>query len=453
MRRAAGEDDHPALGIELDLTAFEGTDPGAFDICAEADASVHTPALLLIAGPPVLVVADSLEQLFEDPREAGGVIDDLFAVAVGHVHPIRLFSVGNQVAPYDVDRLEVKRLRYRIDDAVHHERRLRPPSAPVRQVEHLVRQHALGVDGEVGDRVHAAEVGGHVVGAAQRIGASDPRVEDEPVAHGGYAAFVVERNLGVVDLVAGVSGGDQVLLPVLHPAHRLADDPRDVREQDLLGIDLDLAAETSTDMRRDHAHLPLSRADLIGDGIADDVWDLRRAPQGDLLADTGGEDAAGFHGGRRNALASHPQRERMGRLRESPVGITDADPITSLHIVGDVLIDDRRARLLGSLRIDHGGKILVFDEHQFSSVLCEVARLGHHRRHRLTDVAHLAVRKNLDRCRQDLRVGGLKARGWRLLVEDQRCDVIPDIGARENGDDSVESECGGGVDPRDAGVR
>ena len=142
----------------------------------------------------------------------------------------------------------------------------------------------------------------------------------------------------------------------------------------------------------------------------------------------------------------------MGGLRESPVGITDTDPITSLHIVGDVLIDDRRSRLLGGLRIDHGGEILVVDEHQLSRVLREVARLGHDRRHRLTDVAHLAVRKNLDRCRQDLRVGGLKARGWRLLVEDQRSDVIPNVRPGKNGDHSVERERGRGVDPRDPGV-
>src|SRR5205814_4989221 len=34
MWRAAGEDDHPALGIELDLTAFEGTDSSGLDVRA-----------------------------------------------------------------------------------------------------------------------------------------------------------------------------------------------------------------------------------------------------------------------------------------------------------------------------------------------------------------------------------------------------------------------------------
>src|SRR5205814_2923960 len=141
---------------------------------------------------------------------------------------------------------------------------------PVRQVEHLVREHALCVDCKVRDRVHAAEVRGHVVGAAQRVGAGDPGVEHEPVAYRGDAAIVVKRNVGIVDLVAGVAGGDQVLLPILDPTHRLVDDPRDVRKQDLLGIDLDLAAETTAYVRRDHTHLPLRHADLIGNGIADD---------------------------------------------------------------------------------------------------------------------------------------------------------------------------------------
>ncbi len=142
----------------------------------------------------------------------------------------------------------------------------------------------------------------------------------------------------------------------------------------------------------------------------------------------------------------------MGTLRESRVGVADTDPITGLHVVGDVLVHDRRARLPGDLGIDHGGKILVVDEHQVRPVLREVARLGDDRCDGLTDVAHLPVGQNLDRRRQDLRVGGLKARRWRLLVEDQRSDVIPDVRPGKNGDHSVERERGRGVDPRDPGV-
>src|SRR5256885_12201630 len=52
--------------FELDLTAFEGTDAGAFDIRAEAYAPVDAALLELIARPPVLGIADRLEKLLEE---------------------------------------------------------------------------------------------------------------------------------------------------------------------------------------------------------------------------------------------------------------------------------------------------------------------------------------------------------------------------------------------------
>ena len=274
VRRAARIDDNIALGVDLDLRTLERPHARALDVGAEPDPAPDALHGRFRAPPAVSFVLHQLENLLERRGEADGVVEDVRAVPVRHTAVPRLIRVLDEVAPDDLSRIEVEAPRHLVDHAVHHERRLGPAGAPIGQVEHLVGQDAFAGEVEVADRVHAPEVRGDVVGAAQRVGTADAGVEEEAVADGQDLAFRVEGRFDLVQLVAGVGGRDQVLLAVLHPAHWLADDPGDVAEQHLFGIDLDLAAEAAADVGRDHPHLPFGHADPAGDRVANYVRDL-----------------------------------------------------------------------------------------------------------------------------------------------------------------------------------
>ena len=89
----------------------------------------------------------------------------------------------------------------------------------------------------------------------------------------------------------------------------------------LLAVDVDLAAEAASHLRRDRPHLVLAQAHHGGRHRPQDVRVLRRAPDGQVLA-TGlvlRDHAPRLHRVRRQTLVQHPLREHDVRLREGRV--------------------------------------------------------------------------------------------------------------------------------------
>ena len=100
------------------------------------------------------------------------------------------------------------------------------------------------------------------------------------------------------------------------------------------------------------------------------------------------------------------------RVAEDGVDVALAAGQPHHDVVAELLVDERRPRREGRLRLDDGVERLVVDGHEFGRVLGDVARLGNHRRDRLAHVAHLADRQARpatlleDRGRKHLRTKG-----------------------------------------------
>ena len=79
-------------------------------------------------------------------------------------------------------------------------------------------------------------------------------------------------------------------------------------------------------------------------------------------------------------------------LGEAPLHIADPDRDVLGHVIGRVVVQHRRARLHGFVRIEHRGQRLVVDLDGSKRALGGEQVLRGDRRHRLAHVTHLAAR-------------------------------------------------------------
>ena len=164
-----------------------------------------------------------------------------------------------------------------------------------------------------------------------------------------------------MDLVAAVHGGLVPLAAALGPLDRSAEPLRDDQREDLLRVHVELAAEATADVRRDHPDLLLRDAGDQGQHDPQDVRDLRRRVQvnssaaaigatttpaarsGSAAAAAGGTDAH-HHGvvvGSGDGLVvGRTARERPGEAQE----LVPLSLWTSRRAVGDrrLHVDHRR---------------------------------------------------------------------------------------------------------------
>ena len=93
--------------------------------------------------------------------------------------------------------------------------------------------------------------------------------------------------------------------------------------------------EIAADMGRDHAHLPFGHPDPSSHRVADDVRDLGRAPERDLLANAVREHAPRLHRGGRQSLLQDFQT----RLRSVEAAAQGLRSVTLLVILATVDAD------------------------------------------------------------------------------------------------------------------
>ena len=96
-----------------------------------------------------------------------------------------------------------------------------------------------------------------------------------------------------------------------------------------------------------------------------------------------------FNGCAGAARKLHFERDLVRRLLEGllRLAITKAPFVD--HVAADRFVQDRRLFGGGQFGIDDRGQRLVFNAHPFDGVLGQIAALGDHHGHRLSNVAHL----------------------------------------------------------------
>ena len=199
----AGRHEDLARRIDPHHRALERTHAGSLDIAADAETEVTTllprRALALAKRRDT---AERIERLPQRPRIIAAVVDDGFAVAIGHAHAIGHFVGPDHVAQAHFGGLEAELAGHEIDDPLHRKRGFRAPCSPIRRVRNLVGCGDPGIDRDSVDLVGTEEMHRGVVDHAGADRIPRAAIDDELVAQRQDAAFVVEAHLDVVHLVA-----------------------------------------------------------------------------------------------------------------------------------------------------------------------------------------------------------------------------------------------------------
>jgi len=212
-------------------------------------------------------------------------------------------------------------------------------------------------------------------------------------------AIRVEAELGINDLVEALAGGGEIFQPVAGPLDVAPELPCREGDEQLLRIERGLAAEAAADIRRHHAQPVARHVERFRQRVADDPGNLRRRIKRQRILAGGvfGQIGAVLHGERR--LAAHAKAAADPHRRSLHLGIDIAalELTRQQHVGAGAFVQQRRIRPDRGFRIDHDRQRLEIDLDQFERVFGEIAALGHHRDHRLADIAHLALRQRNQR--------------------------------------------------------
>jgi hypothetical protein len=446
LRRDADAHEHRPRRVDRDVRALEGTDPGAFDVRAETDADRPSAAAPLALCLAPFLVAQPLERALERHDIVGGVVRDRHAVAILQPRGIWHLAGANHVAAAQLGRIEREPPRGAIQQPIQHKRRLGSPRAAIRGGEVLVRDHV--------------EPGGPVVRHAVRPGQMVDRVERDRLAQRRRRA-VIARELGLqrddgavpaqrharlMRLVAVGGGGQQVLVTRLDPLDRPAEVPRHRRHQDLLGIDVALHAEATSDVGHDDAHVRLGQAKRGGDGSADGVRHLRRAPDRERRTADGrrGRDAARFDRHAGHTRISKPALHDLGGLAEAACGVPDRAGGAGADIARPVAVHARRAVRHRLAHRHRGGQLVVVHEDGLDAVRRAIGIGGDDGGDGLTDVADARAGQHAMVVRREMPLGNQR--------RDRRGRQRGEVGEREHRNDAVHAAGACGVDRNNAGV-
>ena len=190
-----------------------------------------------------------------------------------------------------------RRARHQVDGPLHREGGFRPAGAAIGRVRHLVGDDDPARGRQVLDLVGAGQVDGGVVGDAGPDRVPGAAIDDVVVADREDMAVIVKADLDIVPLVARMGRAHQVLAALLDPAHRPAEPAREERDQQVLGVDMALAAKAAADIERDAAHPRLGQAEQRGGLAPHPMHHLGRGPDRRRVGAriVGADDAAALH--------------------------------------------------------------------------------------------------------------------------------------------------------------
>ena len=363
----------------------------------------------------------------------------------GEARSHRVRELRDEVLAPELEWVHAELARERVHRALEHVRRLRSAGSAVGVRRCGVREGARERDAVVGDLVRP------------RV---DPRTEERNAgshelqvrAHGapGFrpdrrdVAVLRRRERELVHDIAAVDGSHVVFGPLLRPLHRAAQTACERDRERALAVDLELRAEASAHVGRDHADLRLGDAEHELESEARDVRCLRRRPESDLA---GGPDlrehATGLDRVRDEPrLVVAPRHDDVG-------GVDRCLDVAGLELPDVALV---RAELL----VHEGGSVcqrlldvgvrrkrLVIDLDELRCILCERAARGDDDRHGIALVARLANRERIVRRRLDVFCHRPGARQAAL-------PVLREVGTRERRDDALRSAGRLEVHTRDA---
>ena len=250
------------------------------------------------------------------------------------------------------------------------------------------RRHVGVRRGDAIDAGKRADIAGEGVHAGLQIGAD--RGHDLDV-EGEKAAVLVERQLGLGDVVARLRVAEESLRPRRDPFDRAPHGLRGEQCQRHLVVDRRFHAEAAADVAGDHADPALRHLQDRRQVGAVGMHALQRGVDGVVVFDgvVDADAGARLHGRRRHPVDDEAVPDHVGgagdrRLRRGLV----AEQLHEADIVGAAVPHPRRARRGRLRRGDDRRQRLVIDCDQLGGVERLVVGLGHHEGDIVADPAH-----------------------------------------------------------------
>src|SRR3984893_1919215 len=285
LRADPGRDTHFSIYLHLNLCTFVWTDARSLDVAGYSDADVASlgaqPRLLI---PDEPFVVDGGQRLVQHGLVIAAVIFERCEVLIDNLVVVWERIRGNEVAAPDLDAVDSQLARGEIEQTLNDEYAVLAAGATIgrdgRQIGEYRGKGAVVARHHIWPEQGALTVDRH----RQAVGIVSPGVVQKHVLEAEHPSIAGERALGVVNLPTLVSGGEEMLAPVLDPLDRPAQLDRRPRQQDFLRVEHhDLRAKAAADERRNHANLTLAQAQHAGEPVADEHRRLGGVPDGKLV--------------------------------------------------------------------------------------------------------------------------------------------------------------------------
>ncbi len=447
-RLGAGKHGDRAIAFDLDVHRL-GADRRAGPLEVAGEAAPAQLCVLQARGFSFLEIfpVRGSQNLLEHPRELAVV------VPVIEVRAVRELLGPDEVAAPYLRRVDLHLAGGALDQPLHEEVGFRTARAAVRSGRHRVGEHALHV--EV-DR-------GHVIERRLHLGAEDQRddrrradrrraeIGEHARAQREDPAVLVERELGLIALVAAHVGGREVLAALGAPLHGTAELAHRVAEHRVFVGDARFHPEAAAQIADHDAEGVGLDAEEVGESLARARRHLVLGIERPAAVLMDRDRAARLERHRDDALVIERHARDMRRARERLIDrLRVAEACLGGDVAGRLWPELRRARRDRRGDVDHARQILVLDANQLGRILRLLARLGDDGGDRLADVEAfvLGERRAQRRCH---------GRAARALENRRKRDmghaVGAQVGSRVDRNDARGAARLGRVDRRDARVR
>ena len=230
-------------------------------------------------------------------------------------------------------------------------------------------------------------------GGADRIPCA--AIDDEMIAQREDAAFVVEADVDIVDLVARVTGTHQMLAAVLDPLHRPSELAGQKRNQQIFRIDMTFDAEAAADVERKATHAGLGKLEHRGCLAPHPMHHLGGRPDRDRIRPglVQADDAAALHGHGGVAVMLEAPLQAARRTRQRGIHIGLADREGANQVGAESIMDDCRTGTQRLLGIEDRRQRIEIERDQLGRVFSRVTALRQDDSDGLADMTDLVVGK------------------------------------------------------------
>ena len=365
-----------------------GMPTGRFDVVRDADAGEAAALARRLAALREAAPVGDLEHAIKIAGKIAAVVGEPERRCVWQ--PL----VGDEIAPPDLDPIDLEPRRGDVERAFHRVGRFGASGAAKWRGRHRVGQRALDRDASprhVVDRGHDAKAVGHRH-ERDRIGAD---IAEDLAGISGDAAIGIEAHAHAGDHVAALIVGQERLGAGAGPAHRAADLAGRDREDRLLGREIGAGAEAAADIGADDFDFVALQSQCGGKRVA---LPDRALAAGDHLDDAArrveiDDDRTRLHLRADDALIDVCLLDHQRRAGNRLVGcLAVAEAGIDGEVAGDVFVDAGRAVAQRRFRIRDRRQFVVAHRHAFRRVMRGGKALGDDEDDRLAQIAHTVGR-------------------------------------------------------------